>query len=585
MILKYANCIEVNNKNIDIKAQGDSKIFYLKNDEYFKIVKIILKGNTNIDINIEASQDCIHWKKCDKVFKFNECVDIYFDDDKNKYLKLNNRVLTSSLKFYAQIYPIFMMQSPAGWGDRMIALLNAMYLSKTLKCYFGFTWEEFKINIVDNKNNTYNCMVCKESDIFTKEFINRHSYTRVYQSPYKFFLENNKWYDNIFISKDSVEDYLKKPFQYDWGYCTNHSSLKYYIKNIKADYCKDFPELWNEIGFSDTMYDIFTEVETTWRGLIKKSRYEDFIAIHIRSGEMIYANNTDLYSQTGHNYIWHKILPIEILIEIIEKYSNNNSIILFGEDITTLRLVCQYFKKPNLYIANDYLPNEYSNNWKKEIFDLMLMSKTKEIIGGTSGFARLASLISRGDEPTFWIDLFDEKKRLQIFDKHFGKINIDKMYQSFSLGYMYLGEMHNNGNFSKAKKMIKKALELDEKRGIHNIAYIYCCIMLDEYELAEEHLREILYLRKKDFLYTMSHCILLEYFKKNIFTRSQIFDYPNIAFLYTFFNKENILKQKLISVYKNDTAVFRVTNSLSYKLGKTILASNNIFSVTVLPFK
>lgn len=52
-------------------------------------------------------------------------------------------------------------------------------------------------------------------------------------------------------------------------------------------------------------------------------------------------------------------------------------------------------------MADDLVPFEYKYGWQRDMFDLILMSKANKIIGGTSGFCRLASLIGNGREPFF----------------------------------------------------------------------------------------------------------------------------------------------------------------------------------------
>ncbi|EIA3689548.1 hypothetical protein K7F10_001744 [Campylobacter jejuni] len=558
----------------------------MKGNVPFKMVKIVLKNSDKIkNIDIEISKDYLNWLKSYYICYNKNEIKIYLEEDAN-FLKFNNGVFFLNIEFYEQLKPIFMMQSPCGWGDRMIALLNAMYLSKKLNGHFGFTWTNLKIS----NSDVCEINVCEENELFDDEFIEQHSYSDVYESPIKSDFLSDKWIDNIFIAKDFIEDYLKKPFQYDWGYCTNHLMLNVYIKNIKADYCKNFPVLWSEIQFSKEANEIFDKVEVVWEKINNFSKNKGFIAIHARSGDSIYNSSLNLYNHTGHVYVWHKALPVEILMELIEIYSANN-ILLFGEDIKVLKSLCLFYKNLNIFIANDYIPNDYRNSWKEEMFDLVLMSKIDKIIGGYSGFSRLASLIGNGKESTAWIDIFDEKQRQQIFFKHFGKLDIHIMQQAYSLGYMYFGEMRISKNFKYAKELVKKAIQLDPDKEIHNISLIYCHLMLKEYDEADRHIEYILHLRRDKFLYRISHCIIINELKYSVLNDLKSLDYPYISFLYIQLFKDEIFKQdrlndmvNVCSYNKDDSAVFRVKNSLSYRLGEVIIKTKNISSVIKLPF-
>lgn len=65
------------------------------------------------------------------------------------------------------------MAATGGWGDRMIAFLNAMYLSEQNGMKFGYAWKS-----LDNSNslgsNIINPMIIeKEEEIFSSSFIEK----------------------------------------------------------------------------------------------------------------------------------------------------------------------------------------------------------------------------------------------------------------------------------------------------------------------------------------------------------------------------------------------------------------------------
>ena len=67
-------------------------------------------------------------------------------------------------------YPgLFLMALGAGWGDRMIAFLNAMYLAKHTGFKFGFAWREINNSYAFSDSNKYQAIIIdNESKIFEK---------------------------------------------------------------------------------------------------------------------------------------------------------------------------------------------------------------------------------------------------------------------------------------------------------------------------------------------------------------------------------------------------------------------------------
>ncbi|MEJ3913111.1 hypothetical protein WGW30_08590, partial [Campylobacter jejuni] len=142
-----------------------------------------------------------------------------------------------------------MMQSCCGWGDRMLALLNAMYLAQETGFKFGFTWDQMTLNIKNKQ--IHSGQIPYEQELFDEQFLRDYSYTNNYTAPDKEKFLNNQWIDNYVVYVNKIEDYNNIEMQYYWGFNTNHSNLIWTVKEINKEYCKNFPDLWKKIQFTD----------------------------------------------------------------------------------------------------------------------------------------------------------------------------------------------------------------------------------------------------------------------------------------------------------------------------------------------
>ncbi|EMU6399574.1 TPA: hypothetical protein SB541_001204 [Campylobacter jejuni] len=593
MIWKNTDLIKVDFHNTDFEHINNYSILTLNNYIAPEYIEINFLNKVNqIDIAVEILDENKQWCLCQNTLnEYDKIKLLFYGEQKLRSIRFNRSSydLILDVKIFVRTYPgIFMAKSYAGWGDRMLALLNAMYLAKQTNFKFGFTWDELNVISKENKQISY-IHIPSEDKLFNKEFLEKHSYTNQYTSPDKEKLIFGEWITNSVAYKDNIRDFFKKPFEYYWGYVTNHAKLSYMIKDVDVNYMHVFPKLWKEIGFSKNIKNIFTEIDK-----ICLKIQDNFVAIHVRSGDIVYPTNEGyLYNGTGHDYLWQKAMPVEILLELIQQYAfKNQNIILFGEDVATLRQVVSYtrnFLKKNknyIYLANDFIDGLYQQKYEKDIFDLVFMSRASEIIGGASGFCFLASSISQGKEPILWMDLFNEQKRYDIFRKYYGVIQIHPLQNAFSLQHMYMGEFYLTKNIHKMEDLVLQALEIDQTREFHHIILLYCYLTLNKMEEAEKYLEKIIKDRKDKFIYIILKCIIYEDFKNTLFKNEKCLSYVNLSYLMMqFINHEKNLGIKSgVSYYHEDSAVFRIKNSLSYRFGNEMIRANSFLKILRLPF-
>lgn len=69
-----------------------------------------------------------------------------------------------------------------GLGERLRAMLNALYICKHLDFEFGFVWQPLEASTDEISNNKLApIIVPKQEEIFSKEFIKKYSYNGIFK--------------------------------------------------------------------------------------------------------------------------------------------------------------------------------------------------------------------------------------------------------------------------------------------------------------------------------------------------------------------------------------------------------------------
>ncbi|HFU4820774.1 TPA: hypothetical protein ACH55D_001512 [Campylobacter lari] len=342
---------------------------------------------------------------------------------------------------------IFLAALPSGYGDRFLALLNAMYLSKKFNFSFGFVWKERQVFDCNNILPNY---IASENFVFNSNFIKNYSYTNIYEHSWpkyplnEWFFENFKEFDDVIY--------------------VNHVDLSKnnFIQYNFSDYYETIPILWSKIGFNEKIQQVKNIVNNIYNNF-----KEGFIAITIRSGEIVYG------------FIRHrsealfKAMPVEIAVEIILKnYSEN--IILFGDDVLELQQIKKYFiKKNNLFIANDLFLKSYLEEKLQVFFDIFLMSNAKTIFSAESSFSKLSSLIGSSKNPTFYTSYFSREDIYNIIEKHHNKIAVSELQKSYSKSILFY--LYSGNSLSVKEQIIDDILKLDNENSVfflHKFIYL-----------------------------------------------------------------------------------------------------------------
>ncbi|EHF8023405.1 hypothetical protein J3000_001925, partial [Campylobacter coli] len=293
------------------------------------------------------------------------------------------------INIFVRKFPGLMVAARSdGFGARFMPILNAMYLAEYAGFKFGFVWkksghDENSLKKFEN-NELAGLHLSNESNIFSKDFISQYSYT-------------NKLPSNMQVeTKNSINEFINNT-NYFWGNYVDYNITR---KFFGARVFEKYPKLWKKIKFSTAIQKIIDNANKIASVVFPKK----FIAIHIRSGDIVYDERV---KKLGVGI--GKAMPIEIAMHLIEEnLTKNEKIVLFGDDFTSLR---ELKKQYGVSIIEDFI-DENLSGIERIVFEIVFMSNAKDIFSGGSSFAKVAAYIGLGKEPKFYTVLFSNEQQL-----------------------------------------------------------------------------------------------------------------------------------------------------------------------------
>ncbi|EAK9939702.1 hypothetical protein A0Y42_02540 [Campylobacter lari] len=517
----------------------------------------------------------------------------------------------NKIKIFKRKFPGLVVATRAdGFGGRMFAILNSMYLAYVTGFKFGYVWNA-RVRSKSIDSNQIDAWVDTEDKIFDKNWINEYSYTSTVKHRYA-----NKLYFS------SLNDLKKDFYEYSWGYvcAVNHALFKYNIDGItRSDMEKKIPIIWNKICFSERYLDIIKKVEKCRKNI------GDFIAIHMRAGNSIYDDVFKRLIFMPPQIL--RIFPFELAIEIIQK-ANSCNVVLFSADIESAKTIKEYCNNSSLCAAKVYTVDDFGifdDEMEQTFFDFVLMTKSKKIINPSlSTYSELAALV--GNIPIFAInEIFSFEEMHEILSNNL-ELNLHPLQKSASKAYHFFVANKLNIDIKIKKEILDKALFYDDN-SVYRIMYLDLLFSnLNIYE-AERYLENNLTKVKihQDFFqvlfsrfpgdinfeyeryFALFICNSSEKFPYISYVAAKIFEFqkqyekafqycqyaldknPNNHLFVSFANSlEKIVNKNSkidVSVSKKIGAVDIVKNKLSYKLGQAMIEnSKSIKGYIIMPF-
>ncbi|QBL11986.1 capsule biosynthesis protein CapA [Campylobacter helveticus] len=327
--------------------------------------------------------------------------------------------------------PMILAGRDDGFGERMRAFLNALYVSKKYDLEFGFVWRDVSgINYCDDAVKTPFANLPKREELFSKEYIDRYFRKDLTYSYYTPVLDSHY--------RKSIDNLFEEPFETEWGWYMTQADLdKYFIDVDSNEYRRELVECFKSIGFNDTIKEMFAQVEETTKV------FGDFVAIHIRGGE-------EMYNRNYINIWWHcryKFMPYPAAVALaIEHLEKGENIVFFGDNFNVLENLKGYLSRyvkerqidceNRIFIASDY--GKELEGGQKTFYDVMLMSHAKFIFCSlTTGFARFACNISNNKLFSLQ-EYYTTTKIYEAMIKYIDIAEIDSRAKSFAYFFLYV---------------------------------------------------------------------------------------------------------------------------------------------------
>ena len=373
---------------------------------------------------------------------------ISINDKPSSYLHLGSiRILAKpSTDLGRGNKPIFIANRNDGLGERLKAIINGLLLAANKNGSFLYTWPS------DFSNRDFHA-IDKVEKIFSESFIKNHLIDesviqkrsiKPLREIVDFDKESLEAYDEILVQQTYLLNQLKN---------SNSDIKNLNFKELSIKYRLAY----NEIEFSK-------EVEDACDLAKSINLKEKVLAIHFRSGDLVHTHFRFMDRYYG------KVVPLYAIGKAIEKYQGMGyDVVLFGQDTK----VCKFLKvKYNIFLSNDLTSNKF-NDVQQAMFDITLMSRCKEILCGSSGFAVLASWIG-GVIVSDYKDCLSEKEiRFSLFDelKEGGALSSDSttsLLKSFSISHF----IHSHNNLLSLEEQIflfEECIRLDPNNNYYKL--------------------------------------------------------------------------------------------------------------------
>ncbi|HID0705987.1 TPA: hypothetical protein R1613_000346 [Campylobacter jejuni] len=380
-----------------------------------------------------------------------------------------------------------------GLGERFLSLFNALYLSKVTGLKFGYMWLS---------NFSYVQSDLCSNGIRRNEGMDIEHDVNLFSSD---FIQNFKIKNDSLLNDDGTVfthspgsfvccktyslDIFKGDSEYQWGWSSTSFDLSRLFNEID---CEDYYD-YNYNIFNNFSKNFSSEIREAmlFANTIANSKLNNnFISIHVRCGGIVYEHRTEAI------YGYKKAVPVHMVIDLIKQFGSEVNIVLFGDDILTLRQIVLFLNNPkNIYVADDFIKDLNYNSSQITFFDIVLMSKSNQIFSsGKSALSILASRIS-GKKNDINISIYkyiDKYDQYNTINRYLNILDVHKLQKSFSLFYIYTLSKELNFDISITKKYIKDAIILDPDNIYYKIKFLHILLIEKKYAEADNYLGNLL---------------------------------------------------------------------------------------------
>ncbi|MFG5098547.1 hypothetical protein O8I71_07625, partial [Campylobacter lari] len=589
---------------VDILKTDNSIYKVCRNNEYYfdlqqevklECITIQLKNNFSLE-NIQYSNDSKNFNCFEKkhlIIQDNIITLVLSEEIPIRYLKIKDEILL--VRLFVRKFPLlFIAARNDGLGARLSALLNAIYLSDKFGCKFGFVWK-YRSFPTKNTNSIKVPFIVDEKYMFTKDFIEKYSYTNILNTNggnLVAYMDLGKFN----INNRNINRLMLKPYMEKWGWFTPFGYCYNLFENItQKEYFEGLRKSFKKIFFHDKIMNSM-KVAKSYKSFFANKR---LVNIHIRSSELIYTQHKHFLMD--HVAVKH-LVTIEMVMYIIEQELDSNSIILLcGDDFNLLSILERFYNKKNIIILSRISEKYNFSELELLFFELKLRSYSEKIYSTKSAFGILPYSMGHCKD---LIDIYDF---LYSQDNLYEKIKnisnkapfVDKYYKGATNFFLFTRSLNTIDGFSH----IKICLRNDKDNFSYKMCFFYYLIMSEKYKEADKFLSVIfrsnfdeikknfhmsffacwrfiynLVDLKKCYFYNFLHLqlLLLLIFKKN-----NNFDNIELYIDNIFkddFNKNSIIKFLLKDSFKTITNQTTQIQNLSNAFNQTIKEKDNIIN-------
>ena len=354
-----------------------------------------------------------------------------------------------------------------GTGSRLFSMINAMAIADKLSSIdnMRFLWDETRFVDKSDKPDRNNKSMRKFADnviigascenkevLFKEQFIQKH-FLEKYETNNQIGVIRN--IDKL-IETYNACDYLN----------IGHGFLDFLFSST-MEYRSKLALMWDKIDFNDNISHMINLARQ------HAAKLDNFIAIHIRSGDAIYTYAG--YRLCNRQSTDHAT-PYEFALGIIEQHKNEN-IIIIGDDISSMRKLKQIANNNNIKLIEEFRDIDKYSNLELFIYDVVFMSKAALLYGTHSALVKLAYGINpnlKWIHPHNDIDIPTLYKWLQTYYRVLDNLSpSQRAYSCFCL-FMY-GEKCNE-KLEILEKYLQNALEFDPENDKYRIHIVNCLL-------------------------------------------------------------------------------------------------------------
>lgn len=578
----------------------------LENEEIFDIIRITNRTNKNYqkrleNLIIELSLDKKHWSSIDSsCFEWKNGLEVL---EINLYGAMSARYVKITLKgnnylhfkkieiFKTKVKAYVVAARNDGLGERMNAILGAMYIANRFNFSFRFSWPTSMLDedLNTQKNNPNISLpweMLNKEELFSKSFLQNY----LLDDTNITFMGDDLSACNTLEKINSLE--LRK-----WGLFVGYQKPYFFVPQIEQKEClKTMSVLYKNIDWGAKAKNILFDVE-------EKSKVfnNSFTAFHMRGGEVVLSDFRICIS-----FAYSKHFPYEIALDIAEEeLKKGKNIIIFGNDFESNRIFRDYLKKNNktcLIETIDTFVNKDYSNAERSFFEVNFMAKASKIVAtGGSGYSRFAESIAGKTILVPYYTLYTRHRQYEIMLKNIDCLSLTPLQKAFSYNRIYNFTKILNMPLEKSLEYLNKALSYDPENEGYRVEIIDCYFKMKKLTEIEKILDSIIKTQRLNKFenalygsYTRHRGMKDHYneiYKKYLdFKDSK--KYPNIALIASKLQSNNINVNihipKTFFAYQENlkySSVARVRNHLAYRLGSAIiLCSRSFWGIISMPF-